>query len=111
MGCMKCGKKVEESQSFCQECLAKMKARPVKPGVVVTLPNRPTAPAVKKRPFRNRFIWDAEDQISFLRTKVRWLTFLLIVAIICLFVSVAVILWLLNTMEYINLPLPRFPGF
>ncbi|MBE6946823.1 MAG: zinc ribbon domain-containing protein [Ruminococcaceae bacterium] len=110
MGCMKCGKKLVDSETFCPECLEKMKERPVKPGTVVTLPSRPDTPVAKKRTFRHRFIWDAEDQISYLRTKVRWLTFLLIVTILCLLASVGVILWMLDQMGRIDLPLPAFLG-
>ena len=41
MQCMKCGREIPVGQVFCEECLAEMAAYPVKPGTVVTLPNRP----------------------------------------------------------------------
>ena len=95
MGCMKCGKKLGESQVFCDECMAKMAENPVKPGTVVVLPNRPTAPATKKRILPRRYFWDAEDEIDTLRSKLRWVTFALIIAILGFLISFAVILLLL----------------
>lgn len=38
MQCMKCGRECE--RAFCDKCLAGMEAYPVKPGTVVTLPDR-----------------------------------------------------------------------
>lgn len=40
MHCMKCGKQIEESQVFCDECLNVMAQYPVKPDVAVHLPKR-----------------------------------------------------------------------
>ena len=48
MQCMKCGREIPAGQVFCEECLAEMAEYPVKPGTVVTLPNRPKQTAVKK---------------------------------------------------------------
>ena len=50
MACMKCGKDCEESQVFCQECLAVMERYPVKPGTTVQLPKR--APRSEKKVLR-----------------------------------------------------------
>ena len=49
--CMKCGRPRAEDQAFCDECLADMARHPVKPGVVVLLPQqeRPARPASRKR--------------------------------------------------------------
>lgn len=95
MGCMKCGKKLGESQVFCDECLEKMAQCPIKPGTVVKLPDRPAAPAAKKKPLRRRYFWNAEDEIGTLRSKIRWLTFALIVAILGFLLSVVLIFVLL----------------
>lgn len=95
LGCMKCGKKLGSSQVFCDECLEKMEQNPVKPGTVVNLPNRPAAPVAKKRPLHKRYLWDAEDEIDTLRSKLRWVTFALIVAIVGFLFAVAVIVLLL----------------
>ena len=49
--CMKCGRPRAEDQAFCEECLTDMARHPVKPGVVVLLPQqeRSTRPASRKR--------------------------------------------------------------
>ena len=49
--CLKCGRSRAEDQSFCEECLADMARYPVKPGVVVLLPQqeRPARQAPRKR--------------------------------------------------------------
>ena len=95
MGCMKCGKKLGQSQVFCDECLEKMAQCPVKPGTVIKLPDRSAAPAPKKKPLRRRYFWNAEDEIGTLQTRVRWLRFALVVAIIGFLLSVGVIFLLL----------------
>ena len=82
MGCMKCGKKTGKTSVFCDECLEKMADYPVEPNAVVHLPNRPAAPVVKKKPqFRNYF-WIVEGENDNLRTKIRWLRFALVIAIL-----------------------------
>ena len=49
--CMKCGRPRADDQAFCENCLADMARHPVKPGVVVLLPQqeRPARPAARKR--------------------------------------------------------------
>lgn len=95
MGCMKCGRKLESSHVFCDECLKKMEQNPIKPGTVVRLPNRPPAPTVKKRAQHRRYFWNAEDEIGTLQSKVRWLRFALFIAVFGFLLSVAVIFLLL----------------
>ena len=48
MQCMKCGREIPAGQVFCEECLAEMAEYPVKPGTVVTLPNRLKQTASRK---------------------------------------------------------------
>ncbi|MBE6942395.1 MAG: hypothetical protein E7455_08965 [Ruminococcaceae bacterium] len=96
MGCMKCGKKLGQSQVFCDECLEKMAQAPVEPGTVVKLPDRTEAPPSKKKPLRRLYFWEAEDEIGTLRSKIRWLTFALVVAVLGFLVAVAVIFLLLH---------------
>ena len=53
MNCLKCGRQVQEGQTFCPDCLAEMERSPVKPGTPVHLPNRAELArraAPKKRP-------------------------------------------------------------
>ena len=107
MGCMKCGKKLGTSQVFCDECLKKMAQAPVKPGTLIQLPSRAPAPPKKKKVAKLRYWWNVEDEIAPLRSKVRWLTFALIVAIIGFLIAVAVIFLLLQWHGTLEL----FPGF
>ena len=95
MGCMKCGKKLGSSQVFCNECLEKMAQCPVNPGAVVKLPERSSAPAPKKKPIRRLYFWNMENEIGALQSKIRWLRFALIVAILGFLLSVALIFVLL----------------
>ena len=95
MGCMKCGSKLGKSEVFCDACLEKMEKSPVKPGTVVKLPDRPTAPvAKKKRPIR-RYFWNIEGEMDVLHSKIRWLTCALVVAILGFVLSVVMIFLLL----------------
>ena len=95
MGCMKCGKKLGSSQVFYDECLAKMEENPVPANAVVNLPRRESAPAPKKKPIRRLYFWNMETEIDALQSKVRWLRFALIVAIIGFLLAVALIFLLL----------------
>ena len=92
---MKCGKDLGASQVFCDECLEMMEKNPVKPGTVVKLPNRPAVPVAKKRPLHRRYLWDAVDEIDTLRSKLHWVTFALIVAIVGFLLAVSVVFLLL----------------
>ena len=40
--CMKCGRELKSGEVFCETCQTEMEKYPVKPGVVVLLPHRPT---------------------------------------------------------------------
>ena len=95
MSCIKCGKKPGVSHVFCDECMEKMAQSPVNPSVVVKLPDRSAAPTPKKKIRRRLYFWEAEDEIGALRSKVRWLTFALVVAILGFMIAVAVIFLLL----------------
>lgn len=106
MHCMKCGRKVEDSHVFCDDCLEDMKKYPVKPGTVVRLPQHHHAPVDKKRqqkylPFRK-----AADQITMLRNRTRWLTAALIVTFLCFLAAAFLVMWLLEWHKYIPLSLP-----
>ena len=91
MDCMKCGKKLGRSETFCDECIAKMEKSPVDQNAIVNLPQRPTAPVVKKKPKIRRYLWEIEGENDTLRTKIRWLRMALIIAVLG-FVAVLVLL-------------------
>lgn len=103
MGCMKCGKKLGSSQTFCDDCLEEMKLHPVKPNSVVVLPNRPAPVVGKKKPIRRRYFWNAESTIDALRSRVRWLTFALVVSSLCFFAAILLILFLLYRQGQLDL--------
>ncbi len=107
MHCLKCGKKLGASQVFCDECVAKMEQNPVKPGTLINLPNRTPASPAKKKAAKRRYWWHVEDEIAPLRSKVRWLTFALIVATLGFLIAVAVIFLLLQWQGALDL----FPFF
>lgn len=65
MNCMKCGRKIQPEQVFCQECLQEMEKYPVHSSVVVLLPRRRESVVIKKVP--KRHVPTAEEQIRFFR--------------------------------------------
>lgn len=91
MGCLKCGKKTEEAQSFCQACLDAMDAHPVKSDVPIQLPNRAETSAPKKT-LRKRRALSAEEQTASLRRKNRRLTAVVVVLLILLAMTAALLL-------------------
>lgn len=96
MGCMKCGKKLGNTQVFCDECLAKMEKNPIPANATVVLPRRKSAPTQKKKTSSHRYFWIIEGENDTLRTKLRWLRFALIVSILGFIISVAVIFLMLQ---------------
>lgn len=79
MNCMRCGREIQEGQVFCPECLAEMEKYPVKPDTPVRLPRRPD-PSLR-RPVRKKGTPE-EEQIRILKKRVRFLLWLLAIAVI-----------------------------
>ena len=75
MNCMKCGREIAESEVFCSKCLESMEQCPVKPDVVVQLPNRMDDSA--RRGTSRKKVRTPEEQIQRLRRRVRLLSLLL----------------------------------
>lgn len=73
MNCLKCGKQTRDMQAFCARCLESMEAYPVKHDVRIQLPNRP-APVVPKKSSKKRKNLSPEEQVVYLRGRVRRLT-------------------------------------
>lgn len=71
MHCMKCGREIGADQVFCNACLKLMEQHPVKPDVVVQLPQR-RVPVQKKHAPRKR-IRSVEEQLSRAKRTNRWL--------------------------------------
>ncbi len=71
MNCMKCGREIAENEVFCPKCLESMEQCPVKPDVVVQLPNRQDDQI--KRITHRKKTRTPEEQIQRLRRKNRHL--------------------------------------
>lgn len=82
MYCMKCGKKIEDSQVFCDDCLSVMAKYPVKPDVAVHLPKRK---AVSEKPARKKELTPEQLQ-QYQQSLIKWLflTVLILTAVVCL---------------------------
>lgn len=92
MYCLRCGKDTADGKVFCKGCLESMEEYPVKPGIPIVLPSRPTVAPQKKsrrtKPMNN------EELLDSLRYQLKWMgrlllitTGLLIVAIVLLFLQ------------------------
>lgn len=81
MFCMRCGKELKDSHTFCPDCRESMKDYPIPAGTPVQLLQRTPAAGQKKKagPRRER---KPEEQIQRLRAAVRWLTLALVAAIL-----------------------------
>ena len=101
MNCMKCGREIPSEDVFCSDCLADMEKYPVKPGVVVQIPTRPAAPAVKKTVKR---ILSPEEQVKYLRKQVRRLWGALILSLLLTAAAVGLAVYGLQEGEIQFLP-------
>lgn len=81
MGCMKCGRDIQEGQVFCADCLETMERYPVKTNTPVILPKR-RPPNTSRRSAPRRKTLSPEDQIRRLRKLNRTLSFLLALALV-----------------------------
>ena len=94
MNCMKCGRELKGEQVFCAECLEGMEKYPVKPGTPVTLPGRKFLEEKKRAPKKRTP--KPEERIQHLRTAVKWLILLLLVALLAFAAVGALLLYQLN---------------
>lgn len=102
MNCMKCGRELEGDQAFCPKCLKQMAQSPVKPGVVINLPNR--TDLLKKPALRKRERTPAEEIRRLKKIIIR-----LIVAL-CLVSAIAAVLAFLSIDVLKQLDVQRFLG-
>ena len=70
MACLKCGKKIKDEQAFCAGCLKGMEAYPVKRDIYIQLPNRKPEPS-HKRFRRKRPMLPPEEELVYLRSRIR----------------------------------------
>ena len=76
--CPKCGRDAAEHMAFCTECLAEMEKYPVKPGVVVLLPQREK----EHRPVRRRHAsLSPEEQLVRMKKRISALALALVLAL------------------------------
>lgn len=87
MGCLKCGRDVEDGAVFCLGCLREMEKYPVRPGTPVVLPSLERT-AVKRTPKRRGI--SPEEQIRNLKKQIRTVTILWIVTFLVMAVLAAV---------------------
>ena len=77
VGCLKCGRDVEDGQVFCNFCLEDMANCPVKPGTPISLP-KPRVDAPPRKSSRAKLPPPPEEQVKRLRKRCRWLTALIV---------------------------------
>ena len=104
MGCLKCGKKTAEEQSFCPDCLEAMDAYPVKSDVHIQLPNQADSPVPKKTSRRRRAM-SAEEQTAGLRRRIRQLTALTVILLVLLAAIAALLIQGWITTGELKLPI------
>ena len=78
--CLKCGRPCPDNQSFCNKCREEMEKYPVKPGVVVLLPQQNRQAKVPSR--RRHTLPSPEEQLAKLKKRVAalWLALILSLA-------------------------------
>lgn len=76
MNCMKCGREIAADEAFCPVCLELMEKCPVRPDVVVQLPNRKEAST--KKPSQRKRVHTPEEMVLKLKKRNRILIVLLV---------------------------------
>lgn len=89
MPCIKCGRKLEDGQTFCPGCLEEMTEYPIKPGTPVLLPQHPKDLPEKTRQKKREL--KPEEQIRQLKSANWWLK-LTVIALVAAFALLAVLL-------------------
>ena len=100
MNCMKCGREISDG-AFCEACLAGMEKYPVKPNIVVQIPNRDQFLQTKKNSRRRKVLTDKEKILRYER-RIRILTW--INGILAILLTVTLILSLLEYRKAVSLP-------
>lgn len=85
MNCMKCGRKTEDSNVFCPECLTVMAKYPVKAPASIQLPRRENQELPKKVSRKKRRN-SPEEQVARQKLKIRRMAFAIVglAAAVCL---------------------------
>lgn len=103
MNCIKCGREFDSNQAFCPHCLEQMAKSPVKPDVIINLPNRPDTSQKKSAP-RKR-VRTPEEQILRLKKINKFL-----IVGLCVMTLLTAVLTLLSIDFLRQLDVQRFLG-
>ncbi len=90
--CLKCGRKIQDGQVFCEGCLQVMQTYPVKPGTAVQLPKHREISEEKKKATRHRTQSPAEQNVQ-LRGTIRKLRTAIVLLVLLLGVAVAALVF------------------
>lgn len=96
MSCLKCGRETAQGNVFCEECLEHMAAHPVKPGIRITIPQRPKSEPVHVVPK----VQTPEEIIERLRRRIRVMMIVILVLVIGLCTSAGIIAYHHATTEH-----------
>ena len=89
MNCLRCGRETSQQQVFCDGCLEYMSHQPVKSDTPIYLPVRKTKEAPRKQYAWRRRERTAEEMVTVLRKRVRFLTCLCLILFMMLFAAAA----------------------
>ena len=90
MGCLKCGKEAGVSSVFCDNCLEKMAAHPIKPDAAIQLPHRAHTQDDKK-PARKRKQRTSAELLKKARRRILWLSIAVVLLILSLLISLSLL--------------------
>lgn len=96
MTCIKCGRKLKDTQTFCQECLAQAELDPVDPATPIVFFAQKQTSAAKKRRAHKRVQRSPEEQALRYRAIIGRLAFVLTLALLALGVAIAALLQMMN---------------
>lgn len=98
--CLKCGRKTDEKQVFCDSCIASAKEYPIKPDAVVVLSHRDAPPlrtGPRKRPPT------AEERLAKTKLCNRWLIVTVVILGLALSVASAYLVQQSNELQFSQL--------
>ena len=95
MYCMKCGKEIDETRVFCDDCLSVMSQHPVKQGTPVLLPNTATTAEKKSAPKKRQPT--PEEKLFRFQLATRWLSIALVSTLLILGIAITLLVDSINT--------------
>ena len=90
MYCMKCGKEINDSHVFCDDCLEVMDQYPVKKGTPIHLPS--SAPSEEKKATPKWRQPTIEERLFRFQKATRWLSIALVSTLLMLGITIALLL-------------------